>query len=159
MTPEEVEERLDQFISQDLNDTSYMAREAVEFCQALQGESRGKQQMVQTSTGQLTSVLRYDWHWNELLNPDITDPGAKNKKNRSDHRHHAIDAVVIALSGKSFMKKVADIAKQAEEGHQKQDHLAGAWIHAISNLEWLTGELSRQIDALHISHAQNHRVS
>ncbi len=40
----------------------------------------------------MTSDVRYWWGLNSILQTDGSD-----KKNRDDHRHHAIDALVIAL--------------------------------------------------------------
>ena len=39
----------------------------------------------------------------------------KAKKNRNDHRHHAIDAIVIGMTTKSILQKVATAANQSEE--------------------------------------------
>ena len=39
----------------------------------------------------------------------------KAKKNRDDHRHHAIDAIVIGMTTKSMLQKVATAANQSEE--------------------------------------------
>ena len=39
----------------------------------------------------------------------------KTKKNRDDHRHHAIDAIVIGMTTRSILQKVATAANQSEE--------------------------------------------
>jgi len=75
------------FINRQLNDTAYVSRHARTVFEA-QGYK------VQVTAGQATSILRHLWGMNTLL-------GTGNKpavKNRDDHRHHAVDAAVVALT-------------------------------------------------------------
>ncbi|MBM3542030.1 MAG: hypothetical protein FJX51_08285 [Alphaproteobacteria bacterium] len=58
--------------------------------------------------GRLTEMLRGKWGLNRLLSDH-------NLKNRSDHRHHAIDAFVIALSDRSLLQRIASAADQERE--------------------------------------------
>jgi CRISPR-associated endonuclease Csn1 len=53
-------------------------------------------------TGQHTSLLRGKWGLNSLL-PDHNFTTAKN---RADHRHHAIDALVVALTDRSLLMRL-----------------------------------------------------
>jgi CRISPR-associated endonuclease Csn1 len=46
---------------------------------------------VQVSPGRATAYLRQRWNLNGIIGHD-------DEKNRADHRHHAIDAIVIALT-------------------------------------------------------------
>ncbi|MDP4199264.1 MAG: HNH endonuclease domain-containing protein [Bacteroidota bacterium] len=46
---------------------------------------------VRATDGQVTSILRRFWGLNTILNTD-----GDNEKSRNDHRHHAVDAFVIA---------------------------------------------------------------
>lgn len=56
---------------------------------------------VQTTNGQTTKVLRDKWGLNHLLEPE------EGKKNRNDHRHHAVDALVIACTTRSQIQKLS----------------------------------------------------
>ena len=47
--------------------------------------------------GQATSNLRHKWGLNQILNDD-------NEKTREDHRHHAIDALVMACTKVSYVQ-------------------------------------------------------
>jgi CRISPR-associated endonuclease Csn1 len=49
--------------------------------------------------GQTTSLLRHLWGLNGILNLEDDE-----MKNREDHRHHAIDAMVVALTSRGTLK-------------------------------------------------------
>lgn len=50
----------------------------------------------QTTNGSITADLRRFWGLNAALHGDEADPERRLAKNRSDMRHHALDAMVIA---------------------------------------------------------------
>jgi hypothetical protein len=64
-------------------------------------------------------------------------------KNRGDHRHHAIDAVAVALTGPELLPKVAQEAARTEEYHAR----TGKWPDRIPiPPPWGTvGEFRRQV--------------
>ena len=78
------------FSERQLRDTAYIAREARDFLLKLYTKEEGKALPVETSNGMITAQLRQLWGLNSLLAVD-------DKKNRDDHRHHALDAAVVAL--------------------------------------------------------------
>lgn len=86
---------LEQFISRQLTDTAYITATVVEYLKALAIDVLG-------SKGQLTAEVRHQWGLNDVLRDD-----GLNVKNREDHRHHAIDAVVIALTNRSRLQSLA----------------------------------------------------
>ena len=88
-----------QFLSRQLNDTAYISRTVRRYLSSLLSDAN-----VQVSPGKQTAFLRYRWGLDSILN----DSG-ENKKNRGDHRHHAVDAIVIAMSDKKILKKLADL--------------------------------------------------
>jgi CRISPR-associated endonuclease Csn1 len=49
--------------------------------------------------------MRHQWGFNSLL-------GETDKKERTDHRHHAIDAVVIASTSRSLYQQAVRQMKQ-----------------------------------------------
>lgn len=55
----------------------------------------------------------YEW-WQELQKFD-TFRGAKGKKDRSDHRHHLLDAIVIAMCSPSIIQKLSTLNQQREK--------------------------------------------
>ncbi|MGB0357001.1 MAG: type II CRISPR RNA-guided endonuclease Cas9, partial [Cytophagales bacterium] len=91
---------LNEMSSRYLNDTRYISREATKYLKQVCGK-------VWTSTGEVTSILRSQWKLNDLLQLDGQD-----KKNRDDHRHHAIDALVIASTTPSYVKTISDWRKK-----------------------------------------------
>jgi len=88
------------FISRQLNDTRYISKEAKNYLAKICN-------IVQVSPGQMTAKLRHDWGLNEILND-------QNIKSRDDHRHHAIDALVMACSTRSHLKKLSDLSKKEQ---------------------------------------------
>jgi CRISPR-associated endonuclease Csn1 len=93
------------FLARHLNDTAYMSRIAREYLTLICVPHR-----VWAVPGQLTSLLRGRWGLNQLLSGTGT-------KNRSDHRHHALDAVVIAVSDRAILQRVSDAAQSARARH------------------------------------------
>lgn len=90
------------FLDRQLNDTRYLSRIAKTYIQSLVY----KPSDVTVTPGKLTALVRGKWGLNELL-------ADSNFKNRDDHRHHAIDAAVIALIDRSMLQRVATAAGQS----------------------------------------------
>lgn len=84
-----------EILSRMLTDTQYMSRVARKYMAFVCGKNN-----VWSINGQLTAKLRAKWGLNNLLSDDST-------KNRADHRHHAVDAFVVACTSRSTMQKVA----------------------------------------------------
>ena len=98
---------VDTFIQRQLNDTRYISRQVATYLQSLFPiDEQKKRKTVQATRGQLTAELRRQWQLNQILNPL-----AANIKSRDDHRHHAVDAVVIACSTADHMRRLATIEK------------------------------------------------
>lgn len=89
------EVELDTFIQRQLNDTRYISRKVVEYLKTVVSN-------VQGTKGQATAELRHLWGLNSIL--DYTGAGLKN---RDDHRHHAVDALVTALTGPAHLRDLA----------------------------------------------------
>ncbi len=87
------------FISQQLNNTAYIAKEARKKLKTVCRD-------VTVTNGQATSKLRHLWGLNTILNQK-----GENKKSRHDHRHHAVDALVIAATTPAFIKLLSDKAQ------------------------------------------------
>ena len=83
----------DDFSSRQLNDTRYISKEAKNYLSKICKN-------VMVSPGQATSNLRQKWGLNHILNDE-------NAKNREDHRHHAIDALVMACTKLSYVQELS----------------------------------------------------
>jgi CRISPR-associated endonuclease Csn1 len=98
------------FATRQLNDTRYMSKLAADYVGLLYGgqiDAEGTRR-VQSSSGGITAYLRDEWSMNEIL-------GDGGVKNREDHRHHAVDAVAIALSSPSTVELLSFSAAKAQD--------------------------------------------
>lgn len=91
------------FLGRQLNETKYLSRMA----KAYLGKVCDPDQ-VYVTPGTLTGLLRGKWGLNSILSDS-------NFKNRTDHRHHAIDAVVIGVLTRGLIQKTAHAAARAED--------------------------------------------
>ena len=87
------------FLARQLNDTRYLSRITKTYLEYLCDEPS----QVSVTPGNLTALIRWKWGLNDVL-------GDSNLKNRADHRHHAIDAAVIALIDRSMLQRVSSAA-------------------------------------------------
>ncbi len=108
------EAKLDDFIARQLNDTRYIAKATAEYLRCLFDDDENKTGVVLGLKGQLTSTLRRQWGLNTILSELPDSPAWRQggtlhdgEKNRADHRHHAIDAIVLALTDRSRLQKLA----------------------------------------------------
>lgn len=93
---EQLDIQLDHFIERQLRDTSYIAVCVKEYLECL-GVT------VVCPRGGMTADLRHWWGLNNIL-----DVEKKGRKNRNDHRHHALDALVIALTDHARLHALAN---------------------------------------------------
>ena len=94
------------FIARQLSDTQYLSRLALSYLQSLYTED--KHSSLWTIPGQLTALIRNYLGLNNLISTD-------NDKNRNDHRHHAVDAFVIAVTSRSLLQKISYAASLQED--------------------------------------------
>jgi len=98
-------EFLEGFASRQLNDTRYASRRAAEYVGLLFAPDERKRR-VQVTTGRVTAYLRSAWALNGIL-------GDGNRKSRNDHRHHAVDAVAVALTTPAAIRALTVAAQQS----------------------------------------------
>jgi len=143
-TEEELQKR--DFISSQLNDTRYISKLALEYMAQLVGKNN-----VTVTKGFVVSQIRHQWGFNDLI-------GEVNKKDRTDHRHHAIDAVVIAATSRSlYTKAVNQIERDklkieppyAELRHELEERLKQTIISHASQRK-LSGALHEETGAGYI---------
>ncbi|MFH1422586.1 MAG: type II CRISPR RNA-guided endonuclease Cas9, partial [Planctomycetota bacterium] len=92
----ELEEYLNDFANSQFTNTAYISRKAVEYIGQLYGKDAKKH--VQVLSGGITKDMRNALNLNSILKDGIRKDEENEKKERIDHRHHAVDAVAIALT-------------------------------------------------------------
>lgn len=80
-------------LSRMLSDTQYLSKIARQYLCLVTHPTK-----VQGIPGQLTAKLRHHWGLNAVLSDE-------NKKDRGDHRHHAIDAFVVACTSRDTLQQ------------------------------------------------------
>ena len=89
-----VQQKFDEdFSTRQLNDTRYISKEAKEYLSQVC-------KSVMVSPGQATSNFRQKWGMNNILNDE-------NEKTREDHRHHAVDALVMACTKVAYVQELS----------------------------------------------------
>ena len=92
----------EEFITRQLNDTAYISREIRKYMSYISPK-------VYVTAGRTTSTLRYHWGLNRILSGDI------DQKQREDHRHHAVDALVVANTNQGFVQTMSRFHKYDRE--------------------------------------------
>lgn len=123
------------FVERMKKDTQYISKEAVKMLKTIC-------ENTYTTTGQITDFLREKWGLNELLKEiniekyraigQVVTKEIKDKENgiktieiikdwnkRDDHRHHAIDALICALTDQKIIFKLNNLNKI----YQYENHL------------------------------------
>ncbi|MEO0235088.1 MAG: type II CRISPR RNA-guided endonuclease Cas9 [candidate division WOR-3 bacterium] len=151
MTPEQVEKHFENFSSQYLNDTRYASKEAKKYLGLLyggikdDGMDKNKIRRVIATSGSVTATLRKALGLNTVLNEE-------NFKIRDDHRQHAIDAITIALTDNSTIKKISDAAKKEKSLEKLFKNYPLPW-------ENFRQEVQEKITNLLVSRKVNKKVS
>lgn len=108
MTSEELEKT--DWAGRQLSDTRYICREARGYLRQLYPPHADENKYVQVVAGGATANLRHVWHVNAILSD-----GDIEEKNRWDHRHHAIDAIVVALCERGLYQTISKLAGRNRE--------------------------------------------
>lgn len=156
----DAQERFDKmggFIARQLNETGWLARVAKQYLSAVADPYK-----IWVLPGRLTAMIRGKWGLNALL-PDHNYAGVQDKdddflaatddmefsgvKNRADHRHHAIDAMVAALTDRSLLQRMA----RAYDDERERIEIPLPW-------EGLRDELKQLLDRMVVSHKPDHGI-
>ncbi len=116
------------FIARDLRDTQYIARMAKSMLEDVV-------KYVVTTTGSVTDRLREDWqlvdvmkelNWSKYEDLGMTEYHTdrdgrkigkiKNWTKRNDHRHHAMDALTIAFTKRSYIQYLNNLNSRVDKG-------------------------------------------
>ena len=95
-----------EFLERNLNDTRYASKLAMQYLAMLYGgivDKTGKRRVFAIAGG-CTAMIRRAWGGNYLL--------GEGEKVRTDHRHHAIDAMTIALTSPALVQEVAKMSPE-----------------------------------------------
>ncbi len=136
----------DDFAARQLNDTGYAAREAVAFLKRLWPDLGPQAPVtVQAVSGRVTAQLRKLWNLNNILDGD-------GEKTRSDHRHHAIDALVVACAHPGMTQRLSNYWQARERPGVKRPLLLPPW-------ETVRADAERAVDEIVVSHRVRKKVS
>lgn len=139
------------FLARQLTDTQYLSRLAGKYLRSLYPtKDEGN---VYVIPGRMTAMLRRLWGLNSLL-PDhnyVENEHSNAPKNRLDHRHHGIDAAVIAVTTPGLLQKIAHTAARAEEKNLDRlfEGLEQPW-------DGFREELHEKINRVTVSHKADH---
>jgi CRISPR-associated endonuclease Csn1 len=117
----------DDFINRDLRDTQYISKKAKEILETIVKE-------VVSTTGSITDRLRDDWQLTDILQElnwgkydamGMTEifenreghsvKRIKDWTKRNDHRHHAMDALTIAFTKRSFIQYLNNLNARSDK--------------------------------------------
>lgn len=90
------------FLPRALNDTRHMSKVAREYMSLVCPQN------TRVIPGRMTAMLRAKFGLNDVL-------GVNGLKNRNDHRHHAVDACVIAVTDQGLLQRFAQASASARE--------------------------------------------
>ncbi len=139
------------FIARQLTDTQYLSRLAGRYLSSLYADkSEGS---VYVIPGRMTAMLRRLWGLNTILyDHNIVDNKHSDApKNRLDHRHHVIDAAVIAVTTRGLLMQIARAAGLAEDKDLDRlfEDLPKPWPE-------FREELEERLKSVTISHKPDH---
>lgn len=145
---------LDKFVQRQLNDTRYISSAVTDYLRGLVAEPH----FVLCPKGTHTAELRRHWGLNTILKelPDspawIEEADMRDgEKDRSDHRHHAIDAVVVALTDQSRLQQLSRIARQGGT-NATGEVLPNPWPQ-------FRDDIKEAVSGINVSHRVQRRVS
>ncbi|SFV32310.1 type II CRISPR RNA-guided endonuclease Cas9 [Thermoflavifilum thermophilum] len=180
------------FINRQLRETAYLSRKAREILSQISKN-------VWATSGNVTSYLRRLWGWDDILmnlqlkriKELITDPlsegitekieietsdGQKHSKEiikdwskRDDHRHHAIDALVVACTKQGYIQRVNTISAQAtrdelfkevnERKEEFREQLSLLDKYFILHRPFTTSQVEREASKIIVSYKPGKKVA
>lgn len=114
------------FIPRNIVDTSYIAKltaaytdDNITFLPLVENEDTslgrgilGSKRHITVISGNLTATMRHHWGLENILSQS-------GEKDRSNHLHHALDAIIIAYANDSLVKAFSDFKKTKEQNKAK----------------------------------------
>jgi CRISPR-associated endonuclease Csn1 len=127
------------FQARQLNETGWLARVAKHYLAAVMDPYK-----IHVLPGKLTAMIRGKWG----LNPLLPDHNFSDAKNRKDHRHHAIDAMVAALTDRSLLHRMSS----AYDDERDKIDIPPPWKN-------LRDDLDSKLKAMTVSHKPDHGLA
>lgn len=126
------------FLARALNDTRYLSKVAREYVSLICPQN------TRVIPGRMTAMLRAKFGLNDVL-------GVNGLKNRNDHRHHAVDACVIAVTDQSLLQRFAKASATARAQHLNRlvDDMPLPWPSYRDHVE-------RAVRHIWVSHKPDH---
>lgn len=171
------------FIERQLRQSQYIAVKAVEILQ------QGIRQ-VWTTGGSVTDFLRHQWGYDQILHTlnlpryqqveELTErvqfehegqtheeERIKNWSKRLDHRHHAIDALTVALTKQSYIQRLNTLeashdfmekqVKEANTPYNEKKSILERWVADQPHFE--VAEVTNKVDGILVSFRAGKRVT
>ena len=113
------------FLSRFGTDNSYISKVAVQYLACLFDDPR----KVRTLKGGETAMLRRAWHLQQVddelaaLHGASSEDSPTDKKNRTDNRHHSLDAIVAAYCSRSYTKLINTMHAKGEKAQDILDNI------------------------------------
>jgi CRISPR-associated endonuclease Csn1 len=126
------------FQARQLNETGWLARVAKHYLTAVADPYK-----IHVLPGKLTAMIRGKWGLNDLL----PDHNYSDVKNRKDHRHHAIDALVAAMTDRKLLHRMSS----AYDEERQKIEIPLPWPS-------LREDLDAALRAMTVSHKPDHGV-
>jgi len=126
------------FLSRALNDTRYLSKVAFQYLALI------CPQATRVIPGQMTAMLRGKYGLNTILGPS-------GEKNREDHRHHAVDACVVAVTDQGLLQRFSKASASARE--QQLNRLVSEMPLPWSSFR---ESVQRAIHSIKVSHRPDH---
>lgn len=137
------------FLDRQLTETQYLSRTARSYLAYLYDE-RGERQPVRVIPGRMTALLRRGWGLDGML--DGTADSAMPRKTRDDHRHHAVDAFVVANTTQGLLQQFAQAAGSDYEDAERR-------LAKVVPLPWEgfdRSQVQEHLDRMVVSYRQDH---
>ncbi len=129
---------LEEAVEQQLNDTRYASRLAMEYLGLLYGGSYDSEgvRRVQAGRGGITYFIRNAFGLNTIL-------GDGDLKTRDDHRHHAVDAVAVALTDAAHLKGISQaVSNRNDGGRVRLGAVPMPWPDFLEDVRESIGDIS-----------------
>lgn len=170
------------FIERDLRLSQYISRKSVEILKQVCYS-------VNSTTGSVTDFIRHIWGYDNVLHhlnfdrykkcglTEIKEANHKGKviseeriigwTKRLDHRHHAIDALVVAMTQQGFIQRLNHLNTERDAMFQEVEKQQDEWKHDYSLLqEWIKEkphfsfeEVATEVDKILVSFKSGKRVA
>jgi CRISPR-associated endonuclease Csn1 len=156
------ESELADFSARQMNDTRYTSVLASRLLAMLYGgrdvaTDTGTRQVIFASSGAVTATLRRSWGFERILQALVAPESRETRgKPRTDHRHHAIDAITIALTQQSVIQAMAKASSLEpwQHGTRSWRRVPEPWT-SLDFVHVLTEQVANMV----ASHRPEHKIS